>query len=430
MHTLSQLNNTPKRDPVTVNKDWQFRNGDCHRSCFVFLVNSFFWSWKPAGRDGVEEACVPSLNWHHWWMDMRDLSRKGSTDPNKPYLTFDSSIIGTPWNSFLLPWALCGDFENLVLCGFLTPKQVECPWSLDFDPNPNLQFSLDAAVSRKNPYLFQANLAHCIFEPCTKISLACRTLNLMYPPERNPSTWTHKQPFRLLVGYMLGKKELRRSPENFENWQHPKELSFQWWTWGGAPLLHEIVPVSVTDTWKEIFLAQLKVEPQQYVPDHSSGGSRILVRGAQRSFDPSGAWIQNLLKIGGFSLKFPEKCMIFKKSWGQGGVGPRAPWIRQCIGCVLSWNCALESGPLLNRWLWVWNSKLKSQIRSCHCFLSCDKNEIFTTELKWHRFNAAHKFAVNEPCVEITPLNWVDKRTEMHWKIHIIFQSVMYRVFP
>ena len=26
-----------------------------------------------------------------------------------------------------------------------------------------------------------------------------------------------------------------------------------------------------------------------------------------------------MLKIGGFSLKLPENCMILKKSWGQGG---------------------------------------------------------------------------------------------------------------
>ena len=41
--------------------------------------------------------------------------------------------------------------------------------------------------------------------------------------------------------------------------------------------------------------------------------SRILVRGAQWSFDRA----QNLLKIGGFPLKKPEKCMILKKSWRQ-----------------------------------------------------------------------------------------------------------------
>ena len=49
-------------------------------------------------------------------------------------------------------------------------------------------------------------------------------------------------------------------------------------------------------------------------------GSRILVRGAQRSFNPRGA----------LSPKLPENCMILKKYWGQGARAPRAPrapWI-------------------------------------------------------------------------------------------------------
>ncbi len=50
-------------------------------------------------------------------------------------------------------------------------------------------------------------------------------------------------------------------------------------------------------------------------------GSRILVRGAQWSFDPKRGepWEQNLLKIRGFPLKLPENCMILKKSSGLGG---------------------------------------------------------------------------------------------------------------
>ncbi len=55
--------------------------------------------------------------------------------------------------------------------------------------------------------------------------------------------------------------------------------------------------------------------------------SGILVRGAQWSFDPKGggALSPKLLKIGGFPLKLPENCMILKKSWGQGGLGPQGP---------------------------------------------------------------------------------------------------------
>ena len=55
-------------------------------------------------------------------------------------------------------------------------------------------------------------------------------------------------------------------------------------------------------------------------------GSRILVRGAQQSFDPKGGpWAQNLLKIGGFPLNLPENCMILKYSWEQGVAGPPGP---------------------------------------------------------------------------------------------------------
>ena len=55
--------------------------------------------------------------------------------------------------------------------------------------------------------------------------------------------------------------------------------------------------------------------------------SRILVRGAQWSFDSRGgrSWAQNFLKIGGFPKQLPENCMILKKYWGQGR-GPGHPW--------------------------------------------------------------------------------------------------------
>ncbi len=48
------------------------------------------------------------------------------------------------------------------------------------------------------------------------------------------------------------------------------------------------------------------------------GGFRILIRGAQWSFDPScgGPWAQHLLKIGGYPLKLPKNCMIWTM-WGQ-----------------------------------------------------------------------------------------------------------------
>ena len=55
-------------------------------------------------------------------------------------------------------------------------------------------------------------------------------------------------------------------------------------------------------------------------------GSRILVRGAQQSFGPKGGALSpKFAQIGGFPLTLPENCMIFKKSWGQGGLGPQAP---------------------------------------------------------------------------------------------------------
>ncbi len=57
-----------------------------------------------------------------------------------------------------------------------------------------------------------------------------------------------------------------------------------------------------------------KTEPQFLPGIYVSGGSRILVRGAQRSFDPSGGPEPKMCS------KLPENCMILKrKSWGQGG---------------------------------------------------------------------------------------------------------------
>ncbi len=49
------------------------------------------------------------------------------------------------------------------------------------------------------------------------------------------------------------------------------------------------------------------------------GGSRILVRGVQRSFDPRGSPEPKICS------KLPENCMILNKSWGQGGPGPPRP---------------------------------------------------------------------------------------------------------
>ncbi len=61
---------------------------------------------------------------------------------------------------------------------------------------------------------------------------------------------------------------------------------------------------------------------QRRIQDFGQGALR-----AQWSFDPRGAWAQNFLKIGGFPLKLPENCMIWKKkTWGKGGwpPGPRS----------------------------------------------------------------------------------------------------------
>ena len=57
------------------------------------------------------------------------------------------------------------------------------------------------------------------------------------------------------------------------------------------------------------------------------GGSRILVRGVQRRFDPRRALSPKFAQNRGFfPLKLPEKCMIFKKSWGQGEPDPPIQW--------------------------------------------------------------------------------------------------------
>ena len=58
--------------------------------------------------------------------------------------------------------------------------------------------------------------------------------------------------------------------------------------------------------------------PQTRIQDFGQGGP---------VWTPRGSLSQKLLKIG----VFPEnylKTMIFKKSWGQWGQAPRAPWIR------------------------------------------------------------------------------------------------------
>ncbi len=65
------------------------------------------------------------------------------------------------------------------------------------------------------------------------------------------------------------------------------------------------------------------------VQNVSRRGSRILVRGAQQSFDLRGPSAQNLLKIGFFSLKIARNLHDFDEIWGaRGARAPRAPWIR------------------------------------------------------------------------------------------------------
>ncbi len=57
--------------------------------------------------------------------------------------------------------------------------------------------------------------------------------------------------------------------------------------------------------------------------------AKILVRGAERSFDPR-ALSPKFAQNRGFPLKLPENCMIWKK-WGQGAQGPLDPLV------LLSW---------------------------------------------------------------------------------------------
>ncbi len=52
-------------------------------------------------------------------------------------------------------------------------------------------------------------------------------------------------------------------------------------------------------------------------------------QGWQQSFDPKGAWAQNLVKIGVLHLQLPENCMILE-ILGAGGRAPRPPWIHYC----------------------------------------------------------------------------------------------------
>ena len=73
--------------------------------------------------------------------------------------------------------------------------------------------------------------------------------------------------------------------------------------------------------------------------------SRILVRGGPAEFWPQvGALPKIWWKIRVFfPLKLPENRMDFKKSWGQGGRAPRAPWIRYWMwfwesSCLFSWK--------------------------------------------------------------------------------------------
>ncbi len=50
--------------------------------------------------------------------------------------------------------------------------------------------------------------------------------------------------------------------------------------------------------------------------------------GGQWSFDQKGGLSPKFAQNRAFPLKLPKNCMILKKSWGQGGLGP--PWIRHC----------------------------------------------------------------------------------------------------
>ena len=60
-------------------------------------------------------------------------------------------------------------------------------------------------------------------------------------------------------------------------------------------------------------------------PVQNIGGSKILVRRAQQSFEPRGEAEPKICS------KLPENCMILKKkSWEQEGSGPMAPWIHLC----------------------------------------------------------------------------------------------------
>ena len=64
-----------------------------------------------------------------------------------------------------------------------------------------------------------------------------------------------------------------------------------------------------------------------------------------------GPWAQNLLKIGVFPLKLLENCMIFDKSWGQGGRAPSPPGSAAERGQTHTVFLSSQFGPMGLQWL-------------------------------------------------------------------------------
>ena len=89
--------------------------------------------------------------------------------------------------------------------------------------------------------------------------------------------------------------------------------SYIWSQWNEMPRTACLFKVTFLErNWK--------AQNQALIQDFGQGGASTVLTPMG-----GGGWAQNLLKIGVFSLKLPENCMILNKSWGKEGPGPPGP---------------------------------------------------------------------------------------------------------
>ncbi len=144
----------------------------------------------------------------------------------------------------------------------------------------------------------------------------CLAWNCSFLYER--PTWPRKTPtvkclttarlcIRANVLWDSAPKESIANRDTFHNGTHHNKLNWQCFIFGSSKHLHRTRMEE-----QRLFLTSCSWRIQDF--GHGE---------AQQSFDPRGAWAQNLLKIGGFPLKLPEKILGARRAQA-----PRAPqWL-------------------------------------------------------------------------------------------------------